>query len=266
MGSLPTIRRSLPLTCYFKLPDQGMKSYAVLSRGTCFLTPSLGESSKNRVHILASAHVVSPFNFPQYFTEDWLSFVSQSDCKYSIHIDGDTTIELENDPVHHPGGADVSALRLSSEDVSLQKLYEYGTVPLILDDKQTAVRKTLLMVDGFEVTDDDSDDSSGDDDDFFSEGQSNDNDDRDNRVHVHQIVESLVVSNNLANQHLASTAATLTDGYCGAPICRQDDDLRCVGIVEGTVSENSKETSFHQCASYIPSPHLKAFLEGVVER
>ena len=254
LSSFVTVtRRCLPLTCFFKLPEQGMKDYEVLSRGTAFLSDS---------HILASHHVVEPFHFPNYFTEDWLQFVTPQHCRYVISLPADVGGDvLLTSPISDPNSRDVAALALANP-TDIATLSQWGASPLRLHNDDS-FKGDKVIVDGFEVTELRSPLS----DDFFN----NIDDDRttgDTRIHLHSNVAGFVVSNNLPDQHFAMTPIPLTDGYCGAPICPDVDNddpdfFTYIGIVEGIVNNTASEEVVRGAASYIPAPYLKTFLEHV---
>jgi len=265
-------RRVAALTCYFKVPGQ-MSSWDVLSRGSCFITAAQNPSlSPHSHHIVASAHVVSPFKYPNYFSDEWLKFVDQSHCKYEITLIDESerdrtkcpTVNLINRPFHH-STRDLAVLHADND--ALEKLFKFGIIPLRLDAMPSKARFTSLMIDGFQVIESEEIVVDAGVDNFFEQEQEQEQEQEDNIIHVQQAVEGIVVSNNLPDQHLAQTAIVLTDGYCGAPVLRGDNSVDlAVGIVEGTVNENSPEKRLVGAVSYIPSAFIKEFLITTVEK
>jgi hypothetical protein len=77
------------VSSWFRLPDQGMDDYELLSRASCFLVAREGFEETGGVHIVTSAHVVHPFAFPNYYPLDqhaWLGFVGEEHVMTKFEI------------------------------------------------------------------------------------------------------------------------------------------------------------------------------------
>lgn len=73
----PTV---LSLLTYFRLPEQGMREYDILSRSSATLI-ELKTTNGNKFGFLGPAHVTQPWEYRHYYNLDWLSFVNSSAVK-----------------------------------------------------------------------------------------------------------------------------------------------------------------------------------------
>ena len=100
---------------------------------------------------MASSHVLSPWQWPKYYGQDWLGEVKQEHVRYSLEVWGSSTdadgpdedtikhdgrllgsykpimkFALNPYPIHHPEGMDVSIIHLKQEEEALKHLGKLG--------------------------------------------------------------------------------------------------------------------------------------------
>jgi hypothetical protein len=92
MTNTKLLRHTMCVSSWFILPEQGMTSYELLSRSSCFLIPKLTKF-KNNFHVISCAHVTHPFLFKKYYPEDWLQFITEENIK----------VKLVNKEIFHKG-------------------------------------------------------------------------------------------------------------------------------------------------------------------
>jgi hypothetical protein len=117
------------LSTYFKLEEQGMKEFEMLSRASLFLVASQRIGFKKRLHLIGTAHVTHPWHFLDFFPEqkDWLKFVDEKSTKNVMEVretkTGKTLTEfqLEQKTFKHPQ-LDLVVLHLKDEDQFWQKI------------------------------------------------------------------------------------------------------------------------------------------------
>ena len=68
-------RASLAVSTWFRLPEY-MERLEILSRGSAFRLASGG--------VVASAHVLAPWRFPNYFPEEWVKSVGPEHTRYFL--------------------------------------------------------------------------------------------------------------------------------------------------------------------------------------
>ena len=66
---------SLAVSTWFRLPEY-MERLEILSRGSAFRLASGG--------VVASAHVLAPWRFPNYFPEEWVKSVGPEHTRYFL--------------------------------------------------------------------------------------------------------------------------------------------------------------------------------------
>jgi len=204
--------RTLALISYFRLPEQGMKEYEVLSRASAFAVRSV----KNRGNQVGgnddtttfafSAHVAAPYLFPKLFPEaqDWLQFVETKHVRCFIQVNGEDTAVLhpvENIDRHKTRDLAVGSVRndiyssLRDRDLDLEHF--------IIDPNLTVNEGDSLICDGYAV----GDDTDGD--------KSDQNEDR------RDLWKNAVKARFLCqtpHQLFVSTDEALPMGMCGCPV------------------------------------------------
>ena len=68
-------RASLAVSTWFRLPEY-MERLEILSRGSAFRLATGG--------VVASAHVLAPWRFPNYFPEEWVKSVGPEHTRYFL--------------------------------------------------------------------------------------------------------------------------------------------------------------------------------------
>jgi hypothetical protein len=63
-----------------------MKNLEILSRSSAFIVKSRSSLFPYKYHVLTSSHVVSPWRWPKYYAQDWLSSVNESHMQYSMEL------------------------------------------------------------------------------------------------------------------------------------------------------------------------------------
>ena len=69
-------RAAVAVSAWFRLPAH-MEKHEVLSRGSGFFVAGA------QPIIIASAHVLQPWRFPQYFGEEWISHATRRRARFS---------------------------------------------------------------------------------------------------------------------------------------------------------------------------------------
>lgn len=111
-----------------------------------------------RVHVVASSHVISPWMWPKYYSQDWLRTVTHEHVRYSLEVWSDDTapgnkrgeeifahdgklkgnyrplakFALNPYPIHHPNEMDLAVIHLKDEDEALRLMQKMGITPLHL--------------------------------------------------------------------------------------------------------------------------------------
>eukprot|EP01125_Pyxidicula_operculata_P015235 TRINITY_DN5155_c0_g1_i5.p1 TRINITY_DN5155_c0_g1~~TRINITY_DN5155_c0_g1_i5.p1 ORF type:complete len:171 (+),score=12.51 TRINITY_DN5155_c0_g1_i5:31-543(+) len=132
-GLLQPFRKSLALTSYFMLPEQGMTKWDVLSRGSVFFVKS--NAKRKKLHVVSAAHITHPFSFPRLYPPaqyPWLQFVREDAVHNFIQLreigTGKVTDEFELDSTTHQKlGADLIVMHLKEEDEFISKMEKYNT-------------------------------------------------------------------------------------------------------------------------------------------
>lgn len=143
-------RFALSISSWFCVPEQGMKEFEMLCRASAFLVPSrfggegpgathrfpsgmakpipkgyegAGKLMHNtflpRFHVLTASHVVSPWRWPKYYPDDWLRFVNEKHCHYTLELRDENGLfmtQSECFPVtYHHRHRDMAVLHLEDE-------------------------------------------------------------------------------------------------------------------------------------------------------
>lgn len=130
MSFLPYHRQSLRIASWFCIPEQGMKYYELLCRGTSFLVDMSSmkinksqeikrmEERLPHLKLITCSHVVSPWRFPHLYPHDWLHYVKEEHTINVLYrcIDGVVQERLllpsNYEPNHHPTGLDLCSFDL----------------------------------------------------------------------------------------------------------------------------------------------------------
>ncbi|GMH98223.1 hypothetical protein TrVE_jg14262 [Triparma verrucosa] len=234
------------LTSWFRLPSQGMKSYEILSRASCFLlnpseTTKIESTKEVPPIVLTSQHVIRPFHFPKYYPEPWIQFISQSDIKIFLEIrspTGQILLKTELQHPHHHSSRDISILEFPPNSLpppSL-KISRLNSSPFTPHLPITCSGHVL---------------SSQDEDTSSSPSSPS--------------LLPLFVPGKLTytspSQSFASTKKILTMGMCGGPVLNNNNDV--IGMVEGIVPKGaSKDDLLEGMVAFIGGNVIEEFVEG----
>ncbi|KAK4537625.1 hypothetical protein CDCA_CDCA13G3650 [Cyanidium caldarium] len=101
--------RCLPLaySSWFRVPQQGMRQFELLSRGTaCFVHRASGSavSAERYRWVLVSGHVAAPQRFPEYYRQAWLRHVREAECRHVLEFRDERSRVACAWPLHRRGG------------------------------------------------------------------------------------------------------------------------------------------------------------------
>ena len=175
-----------------------------------------------RVHCIASSHVLAPWLWPKYYTQDWLKDVKQEHCTYTLEVYDDTTsvatVTLSPYVIHHPNNLDLGIVHLKDEEKTLDILKTHNVEIFHMRDDETAFeRNEEVFFDGFWISEMD------------DNKMPTDKTEDDNRV-FHPFVEPGKLIYASPERFMASTERPLPEGMCGCPVI--DKSGKVAGIVE----------------------------------
>ncbi|KAK4527873.1 hypothetical protein GAYE_SCF46G5806 [Galdieria yellowstonensis] len=211
--------KSLAHTCWFRVPEQQMKEYEVLARGSGFIVR--GKQS-NMLWALVSAHVAAPFLFRNYFPQDWLTFVHEKHCKHSLYweVDGQhRQIEAGNVIWKHDM-LDIAAFGLEKQRIANEGDWEsLHSRAVELEPLSDWVGKPVI-IQGWQIEG------------TVGSGQE-------------KIVASCLKGNIRVQQGIRYFIETenrnaVQHGMCGGPILLPENKTTCVGILEGLVPDSNQ--------------------------
>ncbi|EME27802.1 uncharacterized protein Gasu_46270 [Galdieria sulphuraria] len=143
--------KSVAHTCWFCVPEQQMKQYEILARGSGCIVRG---KQDNLLWALVSAHVAAPFLFRSYFPQEWLSMVNEQHCKHTLYgenNDQPKIIETGNIIWKHEL-LDVAAFGLQRHNVSDEKEWEWLTSQAVeLEPLSEWSGKQSVVVQGWQV-------------------------------------------------------------------------------------------------------------------
>ena len=121
------LRRVCGLTAWFRIPEQGMARFDVLSQASAVAFRE-EDSNGAQLFFLTSAHVVQPWQWPHYYPQDWISYVKPEHCMYTLETRDDAsgevlqTYQLRVDSLLAHPSRDVAKLSLLEPSDELQLL------------------------------------------------------------------------------------------------------------------------------------------------
>jgi hypothetical protein len=254
------IRFGLALTSWFRVQEQGMQDYEILSRASAILV------KRKSLNVFTSQHVTHPFLWQQYYPRnqyDWLDFVNEHHMKYNLELRDVTNGRLHksfplNIEAIHPQ-KDMALLNIVDEQSFIEYLSSAHTgqsmedLLLELYPKQVYQQQSVKFT-GFElnVNSDNKNDTENEQPLVPKEvsGGVNVYDQRNNRVFAGTIDSSSIVSM----------------GMCGGPcIVSEEGKTYCAGMLEGLVQTVRDPAMEHlrNNAVFIPSTEMIHFLESV---
>ncbi|KAL9647415.1 hypothetical protein ABK040_006778 [Willaertia magna] len=241
-----SLKHSLALTSWFRILEQGMMEFEVLSRSSATLI----KGSNNKVHVLTSAHVTHPFIWRRYYPGeqyDWLEFVKEEHVKCKLDIrDPKTgiptaTFKLKNRMfLPDDTNLDISLLHLESMN-DLKDLENYGIVPLELKETDLQGEENV---------------------EFFGHRAEGD------ELLLPQSIKGKIkgfADNKLLGieRVFAKTDIPCQQGMCGGPCLDQENPNTCVGVLEGIVNPTSSLEQLRNHAAVIPTHRILQFIRKV---
>ncbi len=166
-GSAQLFRFAFGLESFFCLPEEGMQQFELLSRGSCFLTPS---ACGSRLRVVGPAHVSHPWQFRARFAAlagpelDWLDALAARPeavrCTLSVRELRSGAL-LAKIPLHdacslHPQ-LDLAVFDMCDETENIRRLEEEAGVsvlPVELADSTAAIADRPVVLVGHELKDD----------------------------------------------------------------------------------------------------------------
>ena len=278
MRSLLSMSRSLSLRVEFKIPEQGMERFEVLSRGTCFfIARHSGDPT-----LLSASHISHPFLWKSRFYPEleWLSFVQEEHVRRVIEFrcpeSGDLLGESEalGEAVPHK---DLDLVKVDCSEVLRDGSLGMPRIVPLVGDKDDFVG-TTCTVDGFvlrprpeaEEGTSTTDSITGVDDLPSADVHANASECT-GVLYPESVRGELVARGDV--RAMVRTDAVLEMGACGAPVVFMDeerDQELCIGLVEGIVPllpEDHQEgtaAAFYEkyqgCASVINHEVLRSFV------
>lgn len=264
--SLKTLKRN------YKFEPAGGPSRDAKDLGWLEFCPA---ESRPLVHVIASSHVLAPWRWKEYYTQEWISHVSQEHCSYSLDVICSTKpgvslakFALNPYPIHHPENMDLSIIHLKNENAALNHIMDLGVQTLHLRDTKEDLRKNeSFFFTGFEITEDSATDKydSTTYDNFKDEKENNDA----------RIFRPYTASGSLIlfspNRYIASTPSDdnpalnkpLPQGLCGGPVFDNNDKV--CGVVEGIVPLTHSEQNLAGAAAFIPLQSVAGFVKWAEE-
>lgn len=219
-------------------------------------------------HVVAASHVLSPWQWKNYYPQPWLKHVTQDHVRYSVSVydmdDKDTskvheplaTFGLNPYPIHHKN-MDLALVHLKSEEAALKHMQSLGVEMLHLTENDRAFnRGDDVTFEGFELTDYHYETLEKLSDEIESEREKKKSED-DIRVFVPYGIKGKLIFAS-AERFLAKTDTPLPEGVCGGPVI--DSDGKVCGIVEGIVPVDHKEKDMAGAAAFIPYFQLREFI------
>ncbi len=103
-ASLP--RSVVSIASYFRVPEQGMKEYELLSRGTACCLHRSPSNASGRLVLVTCSHVLAPYKWRQHFKEPWLAYLDDKhvECRVQVWKNGafGAEVPLRGVPTTHP--------------------------------------------------------------------------------------------------------------------------------------------------------------------
>ena len=211
------------VSSWFRVPEQGMDTFELLSRASGFLVPRAG--GEGGVHIVTSAHVVHPFAFPNYYPpaeHAWLGFVGERHVMTKFEIrertEGRVIVSIDlHDKVFRHESRDICVVHPQDQKEFLRALegLEGGSRLhlLELEEDAAAREKGEVMFVGHQI--------------IQASGALQDQ--------LPTVVPGAVLGCTPNGQAFASTESTLQMGMCGGPVMNARG--RCIGATEGIVPD-----------------------------
>ena len=191
----------------YRIPEQGMTEYEVLSRGSCFaVTTERTSTERTAPTFLFSAHVAAPYQFPHLYpnARDWLEFVEPKHVRVFVEIWDEDVQQFEIESIRKHVSRDVACGSICE----FTKDYDFNPMRLVPDIKIEP--RQDIICEGHNIIDDDG------------------------------IPERLDVRGHsffrTDHQVFLSTDDVLPHGMCGGPvISNADHSPALLGLLEGSI-------------------------------
>jgi len=254
----PLLRKSWGLTSFFMLPEQGMKRYELLSRGSLFFVSS--NAKRKKFHLISAAHITHPFDFPYLYPRTrypWLAFVYESatmnKLQYRQEYTGTVLEEFSIEKkVFKQDKSDLVVMHLKDERHFLHtmeknyKIMEISTLDLCDDIINDPSQKLEII--GHDFTKND--------------------------IGVEVMVPVTIFGHmNMFsyNRYFIKTPEVAVMGLCGGPVLLiKENSLKCMGMVEALVTpskgindSNQHLEKIHNNTVVVPSKDIKPYLYDV---
>ena len=209
--------------------------------------------SASKYHIITSSHVVAPWKYPKYYTQDFIKYINETHTHYTIELrNGDGTFITQTELIprsFHHRDKDLAILHIDDESNVMKTLERLQLQPLeLLDNNIDLKTGDNLIFHGHDVR--------------GGEGFSNEA--SDDRKPYPCIVQGQYYNKTL-HQSFSKTAPVLTDGMCGGPVLvsSNGDKSKVCGIVEGIVPTNHPSDDLKGLAVFVDSNIITKFIDDV---
>jgi len=139
-GPGPLLGFSASIESWFQLPEQGMKEWEILSRGSVFITPQLRLTAPAQYAVISAAHVSHPNLYRRFYPgpeHAWLEAVRSNAIRFQLTVrEAVTGVALKTMPLQCDGvhrDLDLSLFSLQDEHQHVDELFEsFGVLPVEL--------------------------------------------------------------------------------------------------------------------------------------
>lgn len=221
------------------------------------------------VHVVAASHVLSPWNWPNYYPQDWLTQIKQEHVTYSLEVvrnDNENHKPLAKFacnpyPIHHPEGADLAIIHLKQEETALKHMEKLGVkVMHLTSDDYLYERNQTVHFEGFQVAEEAEGDVNNEEDEKKTNEESGD----DERTFIpFEEKGNLIFAS--PTRFLAKTSRTLPEGLCGGPTLlppnKNNADETVCGVIEGIVPVDHDDKKLAGAAAFLPAIQVRNFIE-----
>mmetsp|Transcript_30734 Transcript_30734/g.98860 ORF Transcript_30734/g.98860 Transcript_30734/m.98860 type:complete len:288 (+) Transcript_30734:207-1070(+) len=247
------------ISSWFRIPEKGMQEFEFLSRASGFIVKTGnwegGQKSKGVLRIIASAHVILPFQFPNYYPVEqyeWLHSIGRENIQARLEIrkpNGEikfSTVLANSYKTHHI--RDLAALRAEDDDELISQLSS------IQNDDGTPHDHFIFH--------DLRDTSLCPRDEIVFHGHRLIHTEDHSQAQEPCVVPGSFIGMNDRQQCFARTQSVLQMGMCGGPIL--DSNGSCVGTVEGIVADTAPP-HLRGLATFVDSQQILKFIDQVQE-
>jgi hypothetical protein len=287
-------RVKLAFTSWFRVPEQGMEKFEILSRASTILIPQQQgfhhdwncvnkNAPLQTIHVLTSQHVTHPMRWTNYYPREqypWLQFVHEKHMRYHLElrdaIDGRLyhSFVVKSRAIHPT--RDISLLYIENEQefqgyfdrFDVQQFISTRVDDLLLNLCPESLRENQRVIfQGYELHSGQNEIEGNMEEEVVVEATNEE------QPLVPKVVSGYVnMIDSRSGRVFARTEKDVVSmGMCGGPVLAhsaQNDELQCVGILEGIVNNvRDGSMSFLQDnAVFIPSSELMDFINIAKEK